>query len=161
MKKTNRLFCGTILTKVKLTLISAFVFLCIGAAVFSGFTDVRTLAQNNQTDNFAAIMKKMRAAKPAVMKRHQNLLDTRYDLSNRTAKDAKMARGKAVQEGVRVKLPKGVSWEQLGAMTPEEIRAKGVFRKDLCRCRIRIIRKAECFSRSFTSTKSKNRNSAI
>src|SRR5262249_41108976 len=35
---------------------------------------------------------------------------------------------KMVQEGVRVKLPKNVeSWQQLAAMSPEEIREKGLF----------------------------------
>jgi cytochrome c peroxidase len=36
-----------------------------------------------------------------------------------------MSRGKPVQAGVRVKLPAGASWEQLSAMSPEDIRAKG------------------------------------
>src|SRR5690606_10467863 len=34
---------------------------------------------------------------------------------------------KAVQEGVRVKLPKGVTWDQLSNMTPQEIRKKKLF----------------------------------
>ena len=41
-----------------------------------------------------------------------------------------MSRGKAVQEGVRVKLPAGVrSWDDLAAMTPEEIRNQGLWPK--------------------------------
>jgi cytochrome c peroxidase len=38
-----------------------------------------------------------------------------------------MSRGKAIQEGVRAKLPQGVMWEQLAAMRPEEIRNKDLF----------------------------------
>jgi cytochrome c peroxidase len=38
-----------------------------------------------------------------------------------------MSRGKPVQEGVRVKLPKGVTWEQLGAMKPDAIRDQDLF----------------------------------
>ena len=38
-----------------------------------------------------------------------------------------MSRGKAVQEGVRVKLPRGVTWESLAAMSPEAIRDRGLF----------------------------------
>jgi cytochrome c peroxidase len=38
-----------------------------------------------------------------------------------------MSRGKAVQEGVRVKLPKGTTWEKLAAMSPDEIRGKDLF----------------------------------
>jgi cytochrome c peroxidase len=37
-----------------------------------------------------------------------------------------MSRGKAVQEGVRIKLLKGMTWENLAAMSPEEIREKGL-----------------------------------
>ena len=41
-----------------------------------------------------------------------------------------MSRGKPVQEGVRVKLPAGVpSWQELGAMSPEDIREKGLWPK--------------------------------
>ena len=33
-----------------------------------------------------------------------------------------MSRGKAVQDGVRVKLPANITWDQLGAMSPDDIR---------------------------------------
>jgi cytochrome c peroxidase len=39
-----------------------------------------------------------------------------------------MSKGKAVQEGVRVKLPQGVkSWQDLANMRPDDIRDKGVW----------------------------------
>jgi cytochrome c peroxidase len=38
-----------------------------------------------------------------------------------------MSKGKAVQGGVRVKLPAGVTWQQLAAMSPAEIRAHDLF----------------------------------
>ena len=69
----------------------------------------------------------MEAAKPEIMKRQMDLLDERYDLSDRPAAGVTMSRGKPVQEGVRAKLPPGTSWEQLAAMTPEEIRDKDLF----------------------------------
>jgi cytochrome c peroxidase len=78
-------------------------------------------------ESFDAIVAKMTADKPKVMARQQALLSQRYDLSNRPAKDGSMTRGKPVQEGIRVKLPQGVSWEQLAAMTPDEIREKDLF----------------------------------
>src|SRR5712672_2516786 len=56
-----------------------------------------------------------------------NVLNERYDLSDRPSSTTKMSRGKPVQAGVRVKLPAGVSWEQLSALSPEDIRAKGLF----------------------------------
>lgn len=54
-------------------------------------------------EDFASIMARMSAAKAGVMKRQMDLLAQRYDLSNRAAPDAKMFRGKAVQDGVRVR----------------------------------------------------------
>jgi cytochrome c peroxidase len=79
------------------------------------------------TEDFAAIMARMQKAKPAVMQRQMDLLAERYDLSNRPATGVTMSRGKAIQEGVRAKLPQGVMWEQLAAMRPEEIRNKDLF----------------------------------
>src|SRR3989304_7705276 len=79
------------------------------------------------TETFEAIMARMKTAKPGVMKRQMDLLGERYDMSNRTASGVTMSRGKPVQEGVRAKLPPGITWTQLGTMGPEEIRDKGVF----------------------------------
>ncbi len=78
-------------------------------------------------ESFATIMARMTAAKPEVMKRQMDLLNARYDLANHPAKDVTMSRGKPVQEGVRAKLPQGMTWEKLQAMSPEEVRGKDVF----------------------------------
>ena len=78
-------------------------------------------------EDFAAIMARMKAAKPEVMKRQMDVLNARYDLANRPAKDVTMSRGKPVQEGVRAKPPQGMTWEKLQAMSPEEVRGKDVF----------------------------------
>ena len=80
-------------------------------------------------ESFASIMARMKAAKPDIEKEHTNLLSARYDLSNRTAKDATMSRGKPLQEGIRVKLPAGATWDQLASMSPAEIRDKTLFPK--------------------------------
>ncbi|HTR16558.1 MAG TPA: hypothetical protein VMI52_05935, partial [Acetobacteraceae bacterium] len=53
----------------------------------------------------------------------------RYDLADRPAQGATMSRGKPLQEGVRVKLPADTTWDQLAAMTPDEIRDKDLFPK--------------------------------
>ena len=69
-------------------------------------------------------------AKPEVMQTQSELLAERYDLSDRAAKGLMMSGGrKAVQEGVRVKLKEGVTWEQLSDMSPDEIRKKELFPK--------------------------------
>ena len=74
------------------------------------------------TEDFTAIVARMKAAKAEVMKRQTDLLETRYDLSNRSASGVTMSRGKAVQGGVRAKLPARTTWERLGQMSPEQIR---------------------------------------
>jgi cytochrome c peroxidase len=81
------------------------------------------------TEDFDSIQARMKAAKAEVMKRQMDLLGERYDLSNRPANGVTMSRGKPIQEGVRVRLPAGTTWQKLAEMTPEEIREKGVFPK--------------------------------
>jgi cytochrome c peroxidase len=79
-------------------------------------------------EDFKTIHDRDTAAKPDVMKRQMDLLNERYDLSNRPAAGVMMPRGrKAVQEGVRVKLPQGMTWEKLADTPPEEIREKDLF----------------------------------
>ncbi|MCL4502740.1 MAG: cytochrome B6 [Deltaproteobacteria bacterium] len=78
-------------------------------------------------EDFATIMKRWKAEKPKVEARQKELLEARYDLGNRPAKGIAMTRGKPIQEGVRVKLPKDMTWEKLAAMSPEQIRDKGLF----------------------------------
>ena len=76
---------------------------------------------------FATTMARMKSDKAAVTERHQALLRERYDLGDHPAKGVTKSGGAPVQEGVRVRLPRGTSWEKLAAMTPEEIRAKDLF----------------------------------
>jgi cytochrome c peroxidase len=78
-------------------------------------------------EDFPSTMARLKAEKPAVENKHMDLLNERYDLGNRPAKGVTMSRGKAVQEGVRVKLQKGATWDKLAAISPEEIREKDLF----------------------------------
>jgi cytochrome c peroxidase len=79
------------------------------------------------TKPFSEVKRLDEAAKPAVQRRQADLLASRYDLSNRPIPGVMMSGGRrAVQGGVRVKLPAGMTWEKLGAMTPEEIRERNL-----------------------------------
>lgn len=78
---------------------------------------------------FAETFKAMGAKKPEVMKRQRALLAERYDLADRPVQGVTLTGGKPLQGGVRVKLPAGVTWEQLAAMPPSEIRQKGLWPK--------------------------------
>ena len=78
-------------------------------------------------ESFSTILSRMTAAKPEIMKRHMALLEQRYDLSNHPAQGAKMSGGKAVQQGVRVKLANGTTWDQLSKLSPEQIKERNLF----------------------------------
>jgi cytochrome c peroxidase len=76
---------------------------------------------------FEATFRKMSAEKPAIMRAARAHLEERYDLSDRPAAGLTMTRGKAVQEGVRVKLPAGTTWQQLASLSPDEIRRRNLW----------------------------------
>lgn len=80
-------------------------------------------------EDFQTIVKRMEAEKPSIIKKHQDLLSQRYDLSNKPSKSVTMTGGKPVQEGVRTKLPIGITWDMLAKMSPDEIKNKGIFPK--------------------------------
>ena len=82
-----------------------------------------------QKESFEETAKRMTSAKADIMKRQMMLLNERYDLSNRPAKGVTMSRGKAIQEGVRVKLPQGITWGKLSELSPSEIKEQGVWPK--------------------------------
>jgi len=83
-----------------------------------------SVAQPPAAEDFSALVKRLQAEKPKFAQRQQALLAQRYDLANRPAQGTTMSRGKSVQDGVRVKLPSGMTWEKLAALSPEEIKAK-------------------------------------
>ena len=67
------------------------------------------------------------AQKDKFMQRQRALLGERYDLANRPANVMMSAGRKPVQQGVRVKVPAGVTWQRLAGMTPDEIKQKNLF----------------------------------
>ncbi|MDB6108044.1 MAG: cytochrome c [Gammaproteobacteria bacterium] len=100
----------------------------VSAGIIAGATAAPTSYMSvNITEDFSTTMHRMQAAKPAIEKRQQDLLEQRYDLGNHPARGVTMSGGKVIQEGVRIKLPAGVTWDSLAGMTPEQIRAKAVF----------------------------------
>jgi cytochrome c peroxidase len=78
-------------------------------------------------ESFATVMGRMVAAKAEIVKRQTDLLAQRYDLTDRPASGATMSRGKPLQEGVRVKLAAGVTWDQISKLSPDDIRERGLF----------------------------------
>ena len=78
-------------------------------------------------ENFDDTMKRLVKEKSKVMSRQKKLLEERYDLSDSPVSGLMMTRGKPIQGKVRAKLPKGMTWEKLQAMSPEDIKNKDLF----------------------------------
>lgn len=78
-------------------------------------------------ETFQSILNRMSAAKQGINDRQQELLKQRYDLSNTPSTTVTMSNGKPIQDGVRIKLPVGMTWDKLGQMSPEEIKKQGLF----------------------------------
>jgi cytochrome c peroxidase len=81
----------------------------------------------DQHFDFPALLATGQMVRPIAAARQQELLAARYDLSNRPAPGVTMSRGKPVQEGVRAKLPDGVTFASLAGLTPEQIKAQDLF----------------------------------
>lgn len=78
-------------------------------------------------ETFDALVERLRSEKAAFAERQRQLLESRYDLSDRPVEGVTMSGGKAVQGGVRVKLPEGTTWDALAGMTPEEIKSRNLW----------------------------------
>jgi cytochrome c peroxidase len=74
------------------------------------------------TRPFSEVRAADEAEKPAVMRRQTELLQQRYDLSDRPIPGVFMSgRRRAVQGGVRVRLPHEMTFDRLAQMTPDAI----------------------------------------
>jgi cytochrome c peroxidase len=78
-------------------------------------------------ERFEVVRDRDKAAKDTVMAEHMKLLESRYDLSLRVDPNVRMTRGKPIPVGPTAILRNGVTWEQLGQMTPAQIREKDMF----------------------------------
>jgi cytochrome c peroxidase len=86
-----------------------------------------TVSRLAPAQDFNALVNRLQLEKPDFSKRQQALLAERYDLSDRPAAGVTMSRGKPVQEGVRVKLPRGMTWAMLADMSSEDIKARDLW----------------------------------
>jgi cytochrome c peroxidase len=113
-------------TKILVTL--TFTATCIVASLASKHTSAQQQSSFGGVveEPFAVVLKRDKEAKARVMSEHQKLLESRYDLSRRVDPSVKMTRGKPIPVGPTARL-KSVTWEQLGKMSPDEIKDKGLF----------------------------------
>lgn len=98
-----------------------------GEGKVSGFDFYRDpLNSDHAHESPDAIMQKLSANKPKVMEIQRKLLESRYDLQAHVDPQVKMSRGKPVAVGPTARL-RGVTWQQVGEMTPDQIRTRNVF----------------------------------
>ena len=114
----------------RLALIAICILVAAGAAVNSVSAQpgkvVSSYGPTNQDQTFDQIKAARMAVKAERAKQHMELLNSRYDLTPKTSAESVMSGGKPLPMGLTAK-PQGVTWEQLGKMTPEQIKEKGVF----------------------------------
>jgi cytochrome c peroxidase len=79
------------------------------------------------TPPFDEVFAKDSAARDAVVNEQKQLLAARYDLGDDPSDLWMSGKRKKVQQGVRVKLPDGMTWARLAGMTPAQIKQQGVW----------------------------------
>jgi cytochrome c peroxidase len=76
---------------------------------------------------FEEIYKHLVAGRPKANAAQQQLLESRYDLAPKFDPTVKMFRGKPICVGPTARLPQGVDWDALAAMSPADVRQKNIF----------------------------------
>lgn len=130
--KTNT---RTLLLSLALFAALAAVIFAIGASAGAQSRTQKPQAEDRQTSSytpvieepFEVVRKRDIQNKPKVMAAHMQLLESRYDLQRRVDPNVRMTRGKPIPVGPTARLKAGVTWEQLGNMTPETIRERDLF----------------------------------
>ena len=115
---------------VLIILTGAFIALLITAVSSELYAQqskvVSSYGPTDQDVTFDQIKAARMAVKSALAKQHNEMLNSRYDLSKKTASDVTMSGGKPIPVGPTAKL-QGVTWDDLDKMTPDQIREKGIF----------------------------------
>src|SRR5712671_7603692 len=122
--------------RLQLVLVGVLATISFSLILFSPSTDAQKPQPSPQPPSsymsvneepFNVVRARDKANKAGVMAAHQRLLEERYNLTRRVDDNVRMTRGKPIPVGPTAKLKNGVSWEQLGRMSPDEIREKGAF----------------------------------
>lgn len=78
-------------------------------------------------EDFETIYQRESANKDEVMAQQKKLLESRYDLSDNPSEVWMSAKRKKVQQGIRVKMSEGMTWQKLSQMSPDQIRQQNAF----------------------------------
>jgi cytochrome c peroxidase len=127
MKRTRRLpDCHRIRQLFTFALVGV-AGLATGWTVFGAPPKDQTYMPVVPTKSFDEVFKADSAAKDDVNARQRALLENRYDLSDNPSQVQMSGKRKAVQQGVRVKLSEGTTWDELNSLTPEQIKEQNLF----------------------------------
>src|SRR5882757_5575438 len=122
MPRLRSLVKRPLITRAATSIVIGMAGLATAWTVFAAPPKDQTYMPVVPTKSFEEIYKGDTGEKDEVLARQKALLEKRYDLSN-NASDVQMSgKRKAIQQGVRVKLPSGATWEKLEGMTPEQIK---------------------------------------
>ena len=85
------------------------------------------LGSDKPMTTFEAVLKQDVEAKPGVMQMQAKLLGARYELEPKLDREVRMSRGKPLAVGPTARLKRGLSWQALGKMAPDDIRKQDAF----------------------------------
>ena len=106
---------------------STFISLVGLGLTSTSFAKETSYAPVSITKTFAEIMKEDMQNKSALMKKHNKLINERYDLSEKVDSKVTMSGGKPLPVGPTVKLKNKLTWDALSKMSPEEIKKNNLF----------------------------------
>ncbi len=120
MNKKNNLLIKLIRIFVMLTVVATFT------VVFAQQDKIiSSYGPTNQAETFDQIKAARMAVKSERPKLQEKLLNSRYDLSEKTNAEVVMSGGKPIPLGPTAKL-QGTTWQKLAKMTPKQIKEKGM-----------------------------------
>ena len=124
--------------RIKLLVVIAFALALAASLLVATSADAQDQARSKKEqppssfmpvveEPFEVVRARDKANKPRIMAAAMRRLEERYDLTRHVDPEVKMTHGKPISVGPTARLKSGVTWEQLGRMSPDEIRSKGLF----------------------------------
>jgi len=89
--------------------------------------EAKTYMEVVKDKSFQEVYESDAANRDKINQRQADLLKDRYDLTDNPSDVWMSGKRKKVQQGIRVQLPDGMTWERLGAMTPQQMHDQKVF----------------------------------
>ncbi len=115
---------------LKLALAGICIWLLVSAAAWMVSAQTGKVVSSYGPVSIDKTFKEIKAERMAVKAEraaaHKKLVTTRYDLSRKVDSGERMSGGKAIPMGPTAKLA-GVDWDELGRLTPEQIRDRDIF----------------------------------